>query len=147
MHPDSLEVTQRFHQSFHSRNHNSCKQTLSNPYEFSWLGKPLSRDHRPHGHQPQGSSMDTWRHAVSPRAHCIKSEHSSELGSQMKSTMIRLQQNHSDVHGPRSHADSAERNKELLSPERLELSHTTELQPGGHAWECREQIRKRNPEG
>lgn len=43
----------------------------------------------------------------------------------MKSTMIWLQQNHSVVHGRRSCADSAERNKELLSAERLELSHTT----------------------
>lgn len=93
---------------------------------------------------------------MSPPAHCTKSEHSSELGSQTKSTVIWLQQNHSVVHGPRSRADSAERNKELLCPERLELSHFTlalrtgsqeEVQPGGHAQERRLQIRKRNPEG
>lgn len=62
---------------------------------------------------------------MSPQAHCTKSEHSSELGSRMKSTIIWLQRNHSVVHGPRSHADSAEKNKELLSPEHLELSHIT----------------------
>lgn len=45
----------------------------------------------------------------------------------MKSTMIWLRQNHSVVHGPRSCADSAERNKELLSPEYLELSHITHV--------------------
>lgn len=60
---------------------------------------------------------------MSPQAHCTKSEHSSELGSQMKSTMVWSQQNHSVDHGPKSSADSAERNKEPLSPERLELSH------------------------
>lgn len=51
-----LAITQRFHQSFHPINHNSCNQTLSNLHEFSWLEKPLSEDHRPHGHQPQASA-------------------------------------------------------------------------------------------
>lgn len=74
----------------------------------------------------------------------------------MKPTMVWLRQNHSVVHGPRNRADGTAGNKELLSPERPELSHHTrlsglaareEFQPGGHAWECREQIGKRNPEG
>lgn len=93
---------------------------------------------------------------MSSPSHCTQREHSSELGSRMKSTMIWLRQNHSVVHGPRNRADSAARNKELLSPERLELSHHTrlsglaareEFQPGGHAWEWREQIGKEAQKG
>ena len=156
MHSNLLAVTQRSYQSFHSINHNSCKQTLSNPHVSSQLGKPLSEGHRPQGHQPQAPSKGTWRHAVSPQAHCTKSEHSSELGSQKKSTTIWLQQNHSAFmatgamltvqRGTRSYCllnALSSRTSHMLSG----LAAREQFHPEGHAWKHTEQIRKRNPEG
>jgi len=72
----------------------------------------------------------------------------------MKSTTIQLRQNHNVVHGSRSCADSAERNKKLLSLALLELSNITlVLRTGSRGGTPARrpclgtQIRRRNPEG
>lgn len=64
-------TTQRCHMAFHTVNHNSCNQTLSNLHEFSCFETRFPEDRRPHGHQPQASvSLGTGRtlHPCEPPA-------------------------------------------------------------------------------